>query len=212
MQFTPNKCERYISSLRLYAQRRYLKYGINEKNIKMLKKIFIFGLINNSDYKQSTNIPQFCDTVLGSILVELIKKGHYFTSEIVGSGIKNVNRNLLLAILCEVALGISKKKGKITVITQKNGIIIKADCLINSKTIENISKKTKISILKIKREQTTALFISENDTYNKPSKVPEEWEYLTDKLSNIKIMLEVVPHKCFLSDFPQPSYRQPPPT
>ena len=197
MQFTPNKTDKYVSVLRLYTEKYYLKNGINEKLLKNLKKILLFGLLKGSNYKQSTDIFSFCNTVLGCAQVELLKKGYFFTSKITGKKIKNVNRNLLLAIICELSLYASQKSGEISVITDDNGIIIKTDCLTDSTLIKKFSKKAGGVYTQIKSRHITAIFIPENNTDNMPLSTPKEWQYLTDKLSPIKIMLSAKPDKHF---------------
>ncbi len=180
MQFSPNIYAKYAASLRFYLQKRILKHGVDNKTRSLLRKIILFELIICKKEGTPTDIYYFFDKLCCAFSVELLKRHRWPSVTLSGQGLGIINRDLIIYLLVSC-----KNSEFIHIDIKKDFIKITTDNYNN-----NIYRADNYLILKEVKQNKYGIFIPYKKCENSVKKSPDEYDYLLDPLSTLKVFFE----------------------
>ncbi len=180
MQFSPNIYIKYAASMRLYLQKKILKRGINAKTRKLLQKIIIFELIICKKEGAPTDIFYFFDKLCCAFSVELLKRHKWPSVTLNGQGLGIINRDLIIYLLVSC-----KNSEFIHIDIKKDFIKITTDNFS-----DNFYNTDNFLIFKEIKQNKYGIFIPYKKCGNSVKKSPDEYDYLLDPLSTLKVFFE----------------------
>lgn len=190
MEFLPKSYERYSAALRVYLQNRYLKDNGNNFPYRFLRRVLIFEILTTQKQNTPTALSSFCDNVISSAQIELMKKGYFFECEIMGDAISTIDRRALTAILCEFALKCAKNKTTLKIIINKDKLCLIFKGLKPTSTLSRLLNYVNAVKFYVQSEQKNAVYISLESTELTPVPHKKIWQYINDPLSPIKAYLD----------------------
>lgn len=188
MQFSPNIYIRYASSLRIYLQKRIYKKGIDYKTLKLLRNIILFEIIFCQKGFYETDLFYFFDRLSCAISAECLKRSHWVNISVNGIGNGKINRNAMVYILCQCF-----NANNISIKIAENFIIIKTNFIQINKVVNEILKVLGGVLLRDIKNNKYGIFLPFKRCKNPVLKSPDEYDYLFNPLSTLKVFLP--PHK-----------------
>ena len=180
MQFSPNNYIKYAAALRFYLQKKILKHGINYKTRKLLSKIMLFEIIVCKKMGVPTDIHCFFNKLCCAFSVELLKRHKWPEIYLNGKGRGIINRELLIYLLVNC-----KNAQIIKIDIRKNYIKITTDNLS-----DEIYQTKNYLIIREMKQNKYGIFIPFKECENSVKKSPDEYDYLLDPLSTLKVFFE----------------------
>ncbi len=184
MQFSPNIYLRYSSALRIYMQKRICKKGVDKKTPLLLKNILLFEMIFCEKGFYETNLFYFFDRLSCALTAERLKRSKWTDITVTGVANGKINRNALIYILCQCFdaknININIKDGSIAVIT---------DLVMVTPALKNVIQTLKGVILKETDKNKYGIFIPFKRCKNPVLKSPDEYDYLLNPISVLKVFL-----------------------
>lgn len=195
MQFTPKKSERQNAAIRLFLQKRYMRSGITQAQMILLKKLTVLSVLNSHAEKKATDMLYLCHAVLESAALLLIPKGYNLRFSIYGSGIKNIDRKIFKSLLLEIICISSTENSELKLIITKRGIKIMYNSSQENSAVKKLSEKLEAVSLKINSSKAHGIYIPTENITISPSVQEKVSEYLTDTFSLVKIFISSVSDK-----------------
>lgn len=180
MQFSPNIYIKYAAALRFYLQKKILKKGIDAKTLKHLKKIILFELTVCKKAGTPTDINYFFDKLCRAFSVELLKRHKWPAINLRGHGFGIIKRELIIYLLI-----ICKNAEFINIDIKENFIKITTNNLPSI-----IYKMDGYTVFKEIKQNKYGIFIPFKECENPIIKSPDEYDFLLNPLSTLKVFIE----------------------
>ena len=190
MGFLPKSYERYSAAIRSYLQNRYFRNGEKNFPLTILKRVLVFEIFTTEKQSESTAMASFCDNVISSAQIELMKKGYFFECTIKGDAILNIDRRVITAILCECSLSCAMNKSALVIKIDSDRLCLLFHGKKPTSTFSKLLFYINAVQFYITEQQTNAIFINLEKSNSSPLPHKAIWQYITDPMSPIKAYLE----------------------
>lgn len=188
MLFLPKKHEKYCSCLRNVYQKKVLRHGIDSKNLKKIKKITVYSLLNSTPLYTPTDIYIFCKLITVCAQFELCTKGISLDAVVSAFNIKNVDRKKISAIILECCSITVKNSGYIKIESDDQNLYIIYQGF-PTKALKALIKSANGTHIKTLNGKCSAIKLDCKDSQMKAQKITGGIDLLRDPLSYVKIFL-----------------------
>lgn len=189
MPFLPKSRERYFAALRNYIHLSVNRSGISLKHCELYRKIILAEIFCLERKKEPSDIIRITDSVLGAAVILLLRKGIWLSTELGGKGTYMLDIKNYTALLLEICRGCKTDGCKITLkVTESTAYIVSegGEC---TKTLEQLAKRMGAVLFKLTAEKKTALKIALNESDLPAVPFIEDWQLVTDRLSQARVFL-----------------------
>lgn len=189
MPFLPKSRERYFAALRNYIHLSVNRGGISLRRCELYKKIILAEIFCLERKKEPADIIKITDSILGAAVILLLRKGIWLSTELSGKGVYMLDIKNYTALLLEMCRGCKTDGCKITVKADESTAYILSDGGECSETLELLAKRIGAVLFKLAYEKKTALKIDLTKTDTPPVYFCEDWQLVTDRLSEASVFL-----------------------
>lgn len=181
MQFLPKSSERYTAALREHLQKQIYKDGFNERRAQRLKKITVYGILDENSYKSATEIKRFLTVISACVQARLSDKIGF---KISGGGTALIDPRFFCAVICETAKSAYKT---VHVRCMPHEVQFRWNGTAST-TLLKLARHSKSVLLRLHKSDFYALKIETSpcDTYEK---IADMVKKVSSQLSLIKILL-----------------------
>lgn len=183
MQFSPNIRTRYAAALRIYIHKKVNKNGIDKKTTSLYRNILLFEILK-CDKAFETDLYYFFDRLSCAVSVEKLKSVKWIDIRVSGADFGKINRNAMIYIISRCF------DAKYIRINLRSGYIkITADKITADENLKRIIRNLKGVIIKDIAKNKYGIFIPFSRCKNPILKSPDEYDYLFNPLSPLKVFL-----------------------
>lgn len=189
MPFLPKSRERYFAALRNYIHLSVNRSGISLRHCELYRKIILAEIFCLERKTEPADIIRITDSVLGAAVILLLRKGIWLSTELGGNGTYMLDIKNYTALLLEICRGCKTDGCKITVTIKESEVFVVSEGGECTKTLDLLAQRIGAVLFKLTDEKKAALKIALTETDSPPVSFREDWQLVTDRLSEARVFL-----------------------